>query len=111
MTQEYAADERTIILAVSPATNDINNSDSIQIAKEVDKKMDRTIGVITKIDIIQDEDSKNQIKKILQNEILELKYGYIGFKGRSSDDIRKGVTIEKSKDSEIKYFRTTNPYK
>jgi hypothetical protein len=37
MTKKYTCDDRTIILAVSPANNDLSNSDAMAIQREVDK--------------------------------------------------------------------------
>ncbi len=47
----YAKDERTIILAVMPANSDITTSDGLQLARQIDTKGSRTIGVITKVTI------------------------------------------------------------
>jgi replication fork clamp-binding protein CrfC len=41
-----------IILAVSAGNTDLANSDSLKLAREVDPRGDRTIGVITKLDIM-----------------------------------------------------------
>lgn len=48
----YVMPANALILALSPATNDLANSDSLQLAREVDPDGDRTIGVITKIDLM-----------------------------------------------------------
>ena len=48
----YVMPSNALILALSPATNDLANSDSLQLAREVDPDGDRTIGVITKIDLM-----------------------------------------------------------
>ena len=42
----------TIILAVTPANQDLANSDALKLARTVDKEGDRTIGVITKLDLM-----------------------------------------------------------
>ena len=61
MTEKYIDDDKTIILAVSPANNDLSNSDAISIQRKIDPEGERTIGVLTKIDICDDEDAKEQI--------------------------------------------------
>ncbi len=45
-------DERTIILTVSPGNADISTSEGLHMARQIDPKGDRTIGVITKVIII-----------------------------------------------------------
>ena len=49
---QYIANPNSIILAVTPANSDIATSDAIQLARAVDPKGDRTVGVLTKIDIM-----------------------------------------------------------
>ena len=44
--------ESCLILAVSPANQDLANSDALKLAKEVDPEGLRTIGVITKLDLM-----------------------------------------------------------
>ena len=48
----YITNPKSIILAVSAANNDIATSDSIKIAREVDPSGSRTIGVLTKLDLM-----------------------------------------------------------
>ena len=52
LIMHYVMPANALILALSPATNDLANSDSLQLAREVDPDGDRTIGVITKIDLM-----------------------------------------------------------
>ena len=49
MAQRYVGDPRTIILCVLPANADMTTSDGLQMARQLDPKGIRTIGVITKI--------------------------------------------------------------
>ena len=48
----YIVPANTIILAVTPANQDLANSDALKLARQVDKEGDRTIGVITKLDLM-----------------------------------------------------------
>jgi dynamin 1-like protein len=52
MCRRYARDSRTIILAVVPANQDMATSDALKMAQEEDPEGARTIGVVTKIDIM-----------------------------------------------------------
>jgi hypothetical protein len=42
----------SIILAISPANQDIATSDAIKLARDVDPSGDRTFGVLTKLDLM-----------------------------------------------------------
>jgi len=64
MCKKYACDERTIILVVIPANADMSTSDGLKLAIDADKEGKRTIGVITKIDIM---DRGTDARKMLMN--------------------------------------------
>ncbi|KAK9121649.1 hypothetical protein Syun_019266 [Stephania yunnanensis] len=50
--QEIENMPNCIILAISPANQDLATSDAIKISREVDPKGERTFGVLTKIDLM-----------------------------------------------------------
>ena len=52
LIQQYLAQERTIILAVIPSNQDIATVDILERAQQVDPHGVRTIGVLTKPDLI-----------------------------------------------------------
>lgn len=100
--------ENTIILAISPANNDIANSDALQYAKKVDSNGDRTFGVMTKIDIM---DNGTDACDYLSGKLVKLKHGFIGVKCRSQDDNNKGKTIKQALAEERQFFATHPAYK
>lgn len=80
MCIKYAKDERTIILAVISANADMTVSDGLKLAMDIDPEGKRTLGVITKIDIM---DRGTDAKRMVTNQEVPLKLGYVGIKGRS----------------------------
>ncbi len=54
MIISYISQPNALILALTSANQDIANSDALKLAKEVDPKGERTIGVITKIDLMDE---------------------------------------------------------
>ena len=80
MCRRYAEVVRTIILCVIPANADITTSDALQMAREIDPKGIRTLGVITKVDIM--DAGTNARSMILGNEV-PLRLGYVAVKNRS----------------------------
>jgi replication fork clamp-binding protein CrfC len=79
-----------VILAVVPANQDMATSDSLQIARQLDPEGKRTLGVITKIDIM---DKGTDARQMLSNEEIPLALGYVGVKGRSQQDINDKVKV------------------
>lgn len=49
---KYVTPPNALILAISPANQDLATSSSLKLAREIDPNGDRTIGVITKIDLM-----------------------------------------------------------
>ena len=80
LTLKYITPPNTLILALTPANTDLANSDALLVAREVDPEGDRTIGVFTKIDLM---DEGTDAIKMLEGDIYPLKLGYFGVKCRS----------------------------
>ena len=80
MCQRYMSDHRTIILAVIAGNQDLTTSEGLKMAKDLDPRGIRTVGVITKIDIM---DHGTNAKRMLLGEDVHLRLGYVGIKNRS----------------------------
>lgn len=103
MAKRYCSDPKTIILCVIPANQDLSTSDGLKLAREWDPKGERTIGVITKIDIM---DKGTSAKKMLMNDEIFLKLGYIGIVNRAQQDIKNKVPVEVALKNEVKFFNS-----
>ena len=101
MALRYVGDIRTIILCVIPANADISCSDALQMARQIDPKGIRTVGVITKIDIM---DAGTNAKKMLSGQEVQLRLGYVGVKNRSQADINSNKRVKEALREEKKYF-------
>ena len=73
LCEKYIRDTN-VILAISAADVDLANSTALRASRRVDPKGLRTIGVITKMDLVSPEEGK----KILLNNRYPLRLGYIG---------------------------------
>ena len=71
----YIEPEEALILAVSAATADIATSDAIQLAKRVDPDGVRTMGVVTKLDLM---DKGTDAVDVLRGNVIPLKRGFVG---------------------------------
>ncbi|KAK5780285.1 hypothetical protein RI543_002324 [Arxiozyma heterogenica] len=102
LIRDYVAAPNCLILAVTPANVDLVNSESLKLAKEVDPRGQRTIGVITKLDLM---DSGTHALDILLGKVYPLKLGFVGVVNRSQQDIQLNVTVKESLDNEDHYFK------
>lgn len=100
--------ENCLILAVTSANQDLATSDALKLAKEVDPEGLRTIGVITKLDLM---DEGTDAKEILENKLLPLRRGYIGVVNRSQRDIEGRKDIKVALDGERKFFLSHPSYR
>ncbi|XP_022066660.1 dynamin-3 isoform X11 [Acanthochromis polyacanthus] len=108
MLMQFITKESCLILAVTPANTDLANSDALKIAKEVDPQGMRTIGVITKLDLM---DEGTDAKDILENKLLPLRRGYIGVVNRSQKDIDGKKDIRAALAAERKFFLSHPGYR
>ena len=106
MNLSYMKNEDYIILVVNNATNNIDD-DAVDLAMrdDVDPEGNRTIGVLTKIDLVTTAVEKQQLSNILSNKEKPLKHGYIGVANRTEDDI-KCVRIRSNTNAKKKIFRS-----
>lgn len=80
LIMKYIIPKTAIIMAVCAANVDLANSDALKLARRVDPMGDRTIGVITKIDLM--DEGTNAID-LISGKVYPLKLGYIGVVCRS----------------------------
>jgi replication fork clamp-binding protein CrfC len=108
MIFEFICRENCLILAVSPANSDLANSDALKLAREVDPSGMRTIGVITKLDLM---DEGTDAREILENRLLPLRRGYIGVVNRSQKDIDGRKDIKAALLAERQFFLSHPSYR
>eukprot|EP00301_Raphidiophrys_heterophryoidea_P017922 c2920_g1_i1.p1 GENE.c2920_g1_i1~~c2920_g1_i1.p1 ORF type:complete len:750 (+),score=179.65 c2920_g1_i1:84-2333(+) len=101
MIQTYITNPNSIILAVSSANTDLANSDALKIAREVDPAGNRTIGVITKLDLM---DAGTDAMDMLMGRTIPLRLGFIGLVNRSQQDINNKKDIKRSLEDERLFF-------
>ncbi|KAH6685727.1 interferon-induced GTP-binding protein Mx1 [Plectosphaerella plurivora] len=86
MVTKYIKDSRTIILAVIPCNQDIATQEILKLAKEVDPEGIRTMGVLTKPDLVPERSMQQMVCDLVQGRRQTLRLGYYVVKNRGSDD-------------------------
>ncbi|EED15954.1 dynamin-like GTPase Dnm1, putative [Talaromyces stipitatus ATCC 10500] len=108
LISEYIAKPNSIILAVSPANVDLVNSEALKLARHVDPMGRRTIGVLTKLDLM---DHGTNALDILSGRVYPLKLGFIGVVNRSQQDIQSGKSLSEALKAEADFFRHHPAYR
>jgi dynamin 1-like protein len=108
LISEYIAKPNSIILAVSPANVDLVNSEALKLARHVDPMGRRTIGVLTKLDLM---DHGTNALDILSGRVYPLKLGFIGIVNRSQQDIQGNKSLSDALAAERDFFRHHPAYR
>ena len=92
-----------------PARTDIEADIALDLVKEVDPSGERTIGILTKMDLMNEG---TDITEYLENKVskdLQLKLGYFGIKNRNKIEMGSLNVLEGLK-SEYDYFKNHRIY-
>lgn len=107
MVRSYVEKPSSIILAISPANQDIATSDAIKLAREVDPTGERTFGVLTKLDLM---DKGTNALDVLEGRSYRLQHPWVGIVNRSQADINKNIDMIVARRKEREYFETSPDY-
>lgn len=107
MIMKYIIRPNAIILAVTAANTDLANSDGLKLAREVDPDGVRTIGVLTKVDLM---DKGTDVIDILTGRIIPLRLGYVPVVNRGQRDIEGKKSIKLALEAEKEFFDNHQAY-
>ena len=104
LVQDYVENERTVILAVLSAKNDLANQIVVKKVQEVDPSGSRTLGIITKPDTLTPGSSNEStwIDVALNNNVV-FELGWHMLRNRGEDD---NISFEERNAAEDKFFST-----
>ncbi|KAG1736817.1 P-loop containing nucleoside triphosphate hydrolase protein [Suillus lakei] len=108
MLVKYISRPACIVLAVTAANTDLANSDGLKLAREVDPEGTRTIGVLTKVDLM---DQGTDVVDILAGRVIPLRLGYVPVVNRGQRDIDTSKTISAALEGERSFFELHPSYK
>ncbi|KAF9891474.1 vacuolar protein sorting-associated protein 1 [Aspergillus nanangensis] len=108
MVLKYISKPNAIILAVTSANQDLANSDGLKLAREVDPEGQRTIGVLTKVDLM---DEGTDVVDILAGRIIPLRLGYVPVVNRGQRDIENKRPIAYALEHEKNFFEGHKAYR
>lgn len=106
LVMEYVTNPNSIILAVVTANTDIATSESLKIAREVDPKGERTLAVVTKLDLM---DAGTSADEILSGNVIAAKLGTIGVVNRCQRDIVQGKSLKEALMEEMDFLCKNYP--
>ena len=101
MAKKFIVSKNVVIVAVSAANADIATSDGVRVAKEVDPNSERTLGVLTKLDLM---DKGTDATEVLSGKAVHLGLGWCAVVNRSQSDIASGVDMSTARANERVWF-------
>lgn len=107
MVRSYVDKPNCIILAITPANQDIATSDAIKLARDVDPTGERTFGVLTKLDLM---DKGTNAVDVLEGRAYRLQHPWVGIVNRSQADINKNLDMIAARRKEQEYFESSPEY-
>jgi GTPase SAR1 family protein len=103
ITERYISQPRTICLAVVQATNDVANQSILQKVRDFDPKGERSLGVVTKIDLLPvGSDTEASFLELAKNEDVSFKLGWHVVKNRTFEE--RQHSLEERNSSEREFF-------
>jgi dynamin 1-like protein len=87
---------------------DLVNSEALKLARHVDPMGKRTIGVLTKLDLM---DHGTNALDILTGRVYPLKLGFIGVVNRSQQDIQGNKSLSEALQAEREFFKHHPAYR
>lgn len=106
LVDSYLQNSRTIILAVVPASSDVDTQGIIQRARRFDKTGVRTVGAITKPDLIN-EGTESRVARLAKNcDRTKLTLGWFLLKNPSPAELNAGISPDTRRQTELAFFNT-----
>ncbi|KAK0220838.1 P-loop containing nucleoside triphosphate hydrolase protein [Armillaria nabsnona] len=107
--------ENTIVLITIPMSDDIEMQAAVKLAKSKDPNGDRTIGVLTKPDMLTTGASgaRDKWKEIIlgQDQRHRLKHGYYCVRLPDDDERRRNISRDESQTAAQQFFERTSPWR
>ncbi|KAM6097663.1 interferon-induced GTP-binding protein Mx-like isoform 2-T2 [Chlamydotis macqueenii] len=97
--------KETLNLVVVPCNVDIATTEALKMAQEVDPSGERTLGILTKPDLV-DRGTEESVINIIRNQVIPLKKGYMIVKCRGQQDIHNKLALASAIQQERKFFET-----
>uniref|UniRef100_A0A914DSF8 Dynamin-type G domain-containing protein n=1 Tax=Acrobeloides nanus TaxID=290746 RepID=A0A914DSF8_9BILA len=102
LINKYIQNEKTLILVVTQATSELQTSEALKLAREVDPEGRRTLVVVTHIDRVN---PGNDVVGMLAGKKIPNKLGIIGVKLRNNKEIKDNKTIEACINDETLFWQ------
>ena len=112
LAETYIQKDKTIILTTIPMTDDIENQQSVRLARAADGEGRRTIGVLTKPDMLHDGaiGARRKWKDVLEGRSHRLRHGYYCMRFPDDAEREAHITRAEAQRRATEFFDRTSPW-
>ncbi|XP_046880725.1 interferon-induced GTP-binding protein Mx3-like [Hypomesus transpacificus] len=104
LIRKFITKQETISLVVVPCNVDIATTEALKMAQEVDPEGERTLGILTKPDLV-DKGTEETVLDIVHNMVIPLTKGYMIVKCRGQKEIMDRVSLPEATERENAFFK------
>ncbi|XP_018412948.1 PREDICTED: interferon-induced GTP-binding protein Mx-like [Nanorana parkeri] len=110
MIKKYISRQETINLVVVPSNVDIATTEALELAKQVDPDGERTLGILTKPDLV-DKGAEKEVVGVVRNLVYPLKKGYRIVKCRGQSEIQNNLSLQDAINNERAFFENQEEFR
>lgn len=108
MVLEYMENPRSVMLAVVPANVDVATQEILELARDVDPNGDRTLGVLTKPDLV-DEGTEPRVVDLVEGRARVMKLGWHVVRNPGQQQLSDNSVDRQQLEAD--FFRSCAPWK
>ncbi|KAL2817509.1 P-loop containing nucleoside triphosphate hydrolase protein [Aspergillus cavernicola] len=101
MVLEYMKSTRSIILAVVPANVDIATQEIIERARDADPEGQRTLGVLTKPDLV-DRGAERNVLDLIDGKSMPLRHGWVLVRNLGKSELAHGEYTREELEEDLR---------
>lgn len=107
MVKSYMENPRSVMLAVVPASTDLATQEILELAAEADVDGDRTLGVVTKPDLV-DKGAESGVVDLVEGRTRPMKLGWHIIRNPGQRELQD-TTVDRG-GLEAAFFRSSAPW-
>ncbi|KAI9849838.1 MAG: hypothetical protein M1837_000052 [Sclerophora amabilis] len=104
LVEDLIVPNRTIIVAVMDSRVNAETQDIFELASIPDPGRVRTIGILTKCDLLPEGGEQELAVKLAQNQVIRLHHGWFTVRNRSEIDVQKQLPLHQARQFEEEFF-------
>lgn len=104
MTINAIKQANTLILLTVNCGDDVQNQSGFRLARDADPSGERTIGVLTRADVIQPREHGPWFR-MLAGEAHKLQYGYYAVRNPGTQELQESITFPGARARETAFFK------